>query len=148
MAYAKISVAAATTINLARNHASDADRKAVKKELFAAIKDAFGIPQGVKVKAETSNTASLDYLVLKRQDNGQPFELDADGKWTGADQAPRRPNPTRWFFVGDDLIKEIALDTQSWDDGYDQPRTYDNTLDDQPGHWVQITQQEMEDATF
>ena len=86
------------------------------------------------------------YLVLKRQDNGQPFELDADGKWTGADPAPQRPNPTRWFFVGDDAIKEIALDTQSWDDGYDdQP---DDALDDQPGYWVQITQQEMEDATF
>ena len=146
MAYAKISVAAATTINLARNHASDTDRKAVKKELFAAVKEAFGIPQAVKVKAETSNTASPDYLVLKRQDNGQPFELDADGKWTGADPAPQRPNPTRWFFVDDDQIKEIALDTQSWDDGYTEPDS--DTVNHGSGRWVQITQQEMEDATF
>lgn len=146
MAYAKISVAAATTINLARSHANDNDRKAVKKELFAAIKDAFGIPQGVKVKAETSDTASPDYLVLKRQDNGQPFELDADGKWTGADPAPQRPNPTRWFFVDDDQIKDLVLDTQSWDDGCAEPNS--DALDGTPGHWVPITQQEMEDATF
>lgn len=145
MAYAKISVAAATTINLARNHASDADRKAVKKELFAAIKDAFGIPQSVKVKAETSDTASPDYLVLKRQDNGHPFELDADGKWTGADQAPQRPNPTRWFFVDDEDIESIVLDTQSWDDGQDATPV---TGPGDAGRWVQITQQEMEDATF
>lgn len=146
MAYAKISVAAATTINLARNHASDADRKAVKKELFAAIKDAFGIPQSVKVKAETSDTASPDYLVLKRQDNSVPFELDDNGKWTGADPAPQRPNPTRWFFVTDDAIKDLALDTQSWDDGDPDPDS--DTDNHGSGRWVQITQQEMEDATF
>lgn len=126
MAYAKLSPAIASAINLARQHAGDDDRKAVKREMFAAVKAQFGIPADVKVKCETSNTASPDYLVLKRSADGQPFTLGDDGLWVGA-QAPQvqvQPRVTRWFKVDhDDLIdaaKDVVVNVNcdDWDDSY------------------------------
>ena len=123
MAYAKLSPAIASAINLARQHAGDDDRKAVKKEMFAAAKAQFGIPADVKVKCETANTVSPDYLVLKRSADGQPFTLDDDGLWVGAPRqvaaAPVRP--TRWFKVDRDDLIEVAKDVinsdgADWDD--------------------------------
>ena len=123
MAYAKLSPALASAINLARQHAGDDDRKAVKREMFAAAKAQFGIPADVKLKCETSNTASPDYLVLKASATGQPFTLAHDGLWVDAPRqvAQAQPRPTRWFKVDRvDLIeaaKDVVLgDGADWDD--------------------------------
>ena len=121
--FAKLSPALAAAINLARQHAGDDDRKAVKKEMFAAAKAQFGIPADVKVKCETSNTVSPDYLVLKRSADGQPFMLDDVGLWVDAPapQVQAQPRVTRWFKVGRvDMIeaaKDVVLgDGADWDD--------------------------------
>lgn len=123
MAYAKLSPAIASAINLARQHAGDDDRKAVKREMFAAAKAQFGIPDDVKVKCETSNTASADYLVLKRSADSQPFTLADDGLWVGAPRqvAQVQPRVTRWFKVDRDDLIEAAKDAANgdgadWDD--------------------------------
>lgn len=121
--FAKLSPAIASAINLARQHAGDDDRKAVKKEMFAAAKAQFGIPADVKVKCETANTASADYLVLKRSADGQPFMLDDVGLWVDAprQQAAAPVRPTRWFKVDRDDLIEAAKDVvraegDDWDD--------------------------------
>lgn len=121
--FAKLSPALAAAINLARQHAGDDDRKAVKREMFAAAKAQFGIPADVKVKCETANTASPDYLVLKRSADGQPFTLTDDGLWVGAPapQVQAQPRVTRWFKVDRDDLIDIAKDVVNghgadWDD--------------------------------
>lgn len=121
--FAKLSPALAAAINLARQHAGDDDRKAVKKEMFAAAKAQFGIPADVKVKCETSNTASPDYLVLKRSADGQPFTLTDDGLWVGAPapQVQAQPRVTRWFKLDASELIDIAKDVVNgngadWDD--------------------------------
>lgn len=123
MAYAKLSPAIASAINLARQHAGDDDRRAVKREMFAAAKAQFGIPDDVKLKCETSNTASPDYLVLKASATGQPFTLGNDGRWVDAPppQVQVQPRVTRWFKVDrDDLIEAakdvVTGDGADWDD--------------------------------
>lgn len=126
MAYAKLSPAIASAINLARQHAGDDDRKAVKREMFAASKAQFGIPDDIKLKCETSNTASPDYLVLKDSRTGQPFTLGNDGLWVDAPHqvAQVQPRVTRWFKVDhDDLIdaaKDVVVNVNcdDWDDSH------------------------------
>lgn len=121
--FAKLSPALAAAINLARQHAGDDDRRAVKKEMFAAAKAQFGIPADVKVKCETANTVSPDYLVLKRSADGQPFMLDDVGLWVDAprQQAQVQPRPTRWFKLDASELIDIAKDVVNsdgadWDD--------------------------------
>ena len=126
MAQAKISLAAAQTLKLARQHADATARKAIKKELFASIKSQLGIPQDIKVKVEESDTAHPDYLVLKRQDNGATFNLTDAGVWDGATAAPVE---YRWFALAndvvDDALRDAVLNTQDWDEG--APADTDNT---------------------
>lgn len=120
MALAKISPAQAATINLARQHAGDSDRKAIKKEVFATIKAAFGIPADTKLKVETTDAAHPDYLVLKDKSN-QAFELfPATGRWVNAPSA--QVEAKRWFFVDQNdlrnvLVEEVLSGTDDFDDG-------------------------------
>jgi hypothetical protein len=117
MAIAKLSLAQAMSINLARAHANDADRKAIKREIFAAVKQSLGIPADTKLKVETHDTAAADYLVIKDK-NDNTFNLDALACGTG--RAAVAPVPTRWFLVSDlkhvlaDLVRDAGAD---WDDG-------------------------------
>lgn len=123
MAYAKLSIAQAAAINLARAHAGDDERKNIKREMFLSAKTLFGIPASIKVKAETSNAMSPDYLVLKDSKTGQPFELRSDNKWVNApaDAAPAHQIPVRWFRVAKDtvldLLKDEAAGSNEFDDG-------------------------------
>lgn len=153
MAYAKLSPAIASAINLARQHAGDDDRKAVKKEMFAAAKAQFGIPADVKVKCETANTASADYLVLKRSADSQPFTLADDGLWVGAPRqvAQVQPRPTRWFKITKaDLIeaaKDVVLgDGTDWDDNVTPygDAHFDGLRADYDGNvYVEMTEDEL-----
>lgn len=108
MATAKLTAIQAAIINQARSHASDADRKAIKKEIFSVVKEKFGIDADIKVKAET-DPAEPDYLLLKDK-SGQQFVLDPqDGQWNGTFflPAPVQDNPpasiSRDDFTADQL---------------------------------------------
>lgn len=83
----------------------------------------FDIPADVKVKCETSNTVSPDYLVLKVSATGQPFMLDDVGLWVDAprQQAAAPVRPTRWFKLDASELIDIAKDVVNgvgadWDD--------------------------------
>lgn len=128
MTYARLNPSLATAINLARDHAGSDERKLLKKEMFATAKAQFGIPDHIKVKAETRDTTNPDYLVLKDSKTGQTFALAPDGLWVNATrQAPAAPvQPTRWFLVGqaDDLVDaakdKVASEGSDWDtDSFD-----------------------------
>lgn len=152
MALAKISPAQAATINLARQHAGDSDRKAIKKEVFATIKAAFGIPADTKLKVETTYTSSADYLVLKSKD-GAVFNLSASGRWDGA--APVQTEAKRWFFVPQDELRNLLTDhvlgeDTDFGDGTTNPPTnatfsYDQAvaLSDNAGIYVLIAESEF-----
>ena len=126
MSYAKLSPSVATAINLARDHAGNDERKQLKKEMFASAKAQFGIPDNIKVKAETRDTSSPDYLLLKDSRTGQTFALAPDGLWVNADRSAQQAAPairtTRWFLVGSradllDLAKEHGVSNgDDWDD--------------------------------
>lgn len=150
--FAKLSPAIASAINLARQHAGDDDRKAVKKEMFAAAKAQFGIPADVKVKCETANTASADYLVLKRSADGQPFMLDDVGLWVDAlPQQVQAPRVTRWFKITKaDLIEAakdaVVADGTDWDDNVTPygDAHFDGLRADYDGNvYVEMTEDEL-----
>lgn len=157
MAYAKLNLATAAAINLARAHAGDDDRRAIKKELFGLAKAQFGIPDSIKVRAETANAAAPDYLVLKDSKTGQPFELAEDGLWVGADRpVDTTPAPKRWFFISkDDLLDAIkdhvAGEGRDWsDDGYadagimaDAVHITDDLVKDGDNFYVRMTEDEL-----
>jgi len=130
--FATIKPVQSTIINLARNCASDKDRKAIKKDVFAQIKADFGIDPAIKVKVETID-GQPDYLVLKRSDNSAKFALGADGKWNGATDVAKR-----WFAVSQEALMDAVTDSQDWDDGYeDKPVAYNGDEDDV---YVQLTE--------
>lgn len=153
MAYAKLSPAIASAINLARQHAGDDDRKAVKKEMFAAAKAQFGIPDDIKVKCETSDTASAVYLVLKDSRTGQPFTLGNDGRWVDAlpQQVQVQPRVTRWFKITKaDLIEAakdaVVADGTDWDENVTPygDAHFDGLRADYDGNvYVEMTEDEL-----
>jgi hypothetical protein len=63
---AKITATQAATLIATRGY-SDADRKATKRALFAAVRAQYNIPTSVKLKVEVDDTSSPDYLVLKNK---------------------------------------------------------------------------------
>lgn len=123
MAYAKLSPALASAINMARQHADDESRKALKREMFAAAKAQFGIPADIKLKCDTSNPDNPDYLVIKASATNETFPLGDDGLWVNAVRQQAAPvvRPTRWFKLDDiDLVEAakdaILADGADWDD--------------------------------
>jgi hypothetical protein len=131
MALAKISPAQAATINLARQHAGDGDRKAIKKEVFATIKAAFGIPADIKLKVETTDTASADYLVIKSKDDAV-FNLSATGRWDGV--APVQTEAKRWFFVSKYTLMDLLIAEVTSVDEFDDGLTIHQMPDDLTEH--------------
>jgi hypothetical protein len=99
--FATIKPVQSTIINLARNCASDKDRKAIKKDVFAQIKADFGIDPAIKVKVETID-GQPDYLVLKRSDNSAKFALGADGE-EGDDRDEIDENVLEWGDHGESI---------------------------------------------
>lgn len=123
--YAKLSHAQATTLRLARGHANDADRKGVKKEIYAAVKEAYGIPQGTKLLAEV-DPAKPDYAKLRNSKTRDLFELDpTTGRWNGSADPARVQVPSSWFCLPADKLKQALIDAiESAMDG--QAETYDS----------------------
>ena len=62
--FAKLSPVQASQLVLARQHADDDTRKAIKKDIFAVVKERFDIPAGAKLSAATG-ADEPDYLVVK-----------------------------------------------------------------------------------
>ena len=127
MAYAQLTPSQANYLKLARA-LSDADRIAVKAELFRTVKASFGIPDDHKLKVEIDDAAHPNYLVLIRKKNDEPYALRvSDGKWVGAG-APQGtvsnpPAPVvRWFAVDNAEVYEATLsllrnEEPDWEDG-------------------------------
>ena len=120
---AKLSPAIAAAINLARQHADDDSRKALKREMFAAAKAQFGIPADILLKCDTTNQDNPDYLVIKASKTNETFQLGDDGLWVGAARQQATPvvRPTKWFKVSRDDLVEAAKDAvlsggADWDD--------------------------------
>lgn len=72
MAIAKLTPTQAATLIAARGAYN---RKAIKADIFAQAKAAFGIPSDVKVKVEVDETGDPDYLVLKNKHTGATFTV-------------------------------------------------------------------------
>lgn len=150
---AKLSPAIASAINLARQHADDESRKALKREMFAAAKAQFGIPADVKLKCETANTASPDYLVLKVSATNETFQLGDDGLWVDAPRqvAQAQPRVTRWFRIAKDDLIEAAKDAvlaggAGWDDNVTPygDAHFDGLRADYDGNvYVEMTEDEL-----
>jgi acyl carrier protein len=130
MTFAKLSLAQAASINLARQHADADTRKMVKKEIFAAVKAAFGIPADDKVKCdcEAEFVGTPTYLVIRNSRTGQPY-------LAGSPAAPA-PRPKLWFRLDADTAVDVLtahMENDMSDDdldpcGLDHPglTTYDN----------------------
>lgn len=105
MAFATLSRAQAASINLARQHGDDDTRRMVKKEIFAAAKTAYGIPQTTKLKCETADTTHDDYLDIKDSTTNAPFALSpVTGMWVGTVPVPTVAK--RWFEISADQLTE------------------------------------------
>lgn len=87
MAQAKLTPAQASFLRTARPMQKD-QRQQVKRELFAVVKSAFGIPADHKLVVELDNPHSPTYLVLKSKTTGQGYDLGSDGRWVGATPLP------------------------------------------------------------
>lgn len=110
MQYAKLSHAQATTLRLARGHANDADRKGVKKEIYAAVKEAYGIPPTTKLTAEV-DPAKPNYAQLRDAKTRQLFAIDpGTGRWNGAGDLARVQVPSSWFVLPADKLKQALID--------------------------------------
>ena len=118
MAYAKLSLAQASSIILARQHADADTRKLIKREIFAAAKQAYGIPQTTKLRVEEADASHPDYLVLKDSAAGTPFTLDPNtGLWLGATAVP--PADKRWFRVPAAAVRTALVDWLSEQDDHE-----------------------------
>lgn len=68
------------------------ERKQIKREVYAVVKAKFGLPEGVKLRANTKGTDQKQYLILHTGNGnrrggvapGLAFVLGADNKWTGS----------------------------------------------------------------
>lgn len=114
--FAKLTQAQASFLKTIRSM-QDAQRKELKRTLFAAVKSTFGIPDDHKLKVEIDNVLSSDYLVIKRSKDGSnaTYELDSAGRWTGA--APQQVAEKRWFKVNPDYLDTTVTDDTDWDEG-------------------------------
>jgi len=117
--FAKLTQAQATFLKTIRAM-SDDDRRSLKRDIFAVVKDKFGIPAEHKVKVEVDNPYSPHYLTVIRKVDGAAYQLNSDGRWDGAVCAPTpavRFFPVQSSSVADalaDLVHDTDLD---WDDG-------------------------------
>lgn len=82
MANAKLSAAAAASLQFVKNLQSVETHSIVKREVFAQAKAVFGIPAEHKIKCEL-DAESPNYLELVRKKDGSKYELDSTGKWVG-----------------------------------------------------------------
>lgn len=78
--FATFSASQLATLKLARLHAPKAQRQAIKKDVFAAIKCQYGLPKDMILKV------GLESGHVKTK-AGDLFPLAADGKWINAERA-------------------------------------------------------------
>lgn len=117
----------------------DAAKKAMRKQLFAAIKARLGIPADHALKVELDDSRSSVYKKVLRKKGNAPYDLHADGKWTGwtgrpvVTQGPtpsavtastvypthvQGESPRRFFRLDDDGVQSV-LDNANFNEGQD-----------------------------
>lgn len=112
MSHAKLTQAQINILNAVKG-LDDGTRKPVKKNLFALVKDALGIPSGIRLKAVIDNTASAEYGYLHTKD-GQRLNVGADGKFNGT--FSDKPVVEKFGYVKlagsmQTILKGIAIDS-------------------------------------
>ena len=119
MTFAKLSLAQAASINLARQHADADTRKMVKKEIFAAVKAAFGIPADDKVKCdcEAEFVGTPTYLVIRNSRTGQPY--------LAGSPIVQPTLPSRWFRINAQDAVDALTNYLDNDVDYDDLNSYD-----------------------
>lgn len=79
----------------------DANRNAMKRDLFAMVKQQFGIPDDHKLKVEVDTASDPAFLTLIRKKDGTAYELGPDGKWNGNAALAPAPQSTEYIvYVG------------------------------------------------
>lgn len=139
MTFAKLSLAQAASINLAREHADDSTRKLVKKEIFGAVKQAFGIPATDRVKCETTDAASDDYLVIKNSSTGVPYPANTDVTVRVYVQVPMK-----WFRLDAGSAREAILECLEQQD--EAPEAFDFAPDGAATEYTSLAYAENGDA--
>lgn len=99
MTKATITPAQAATLRGARDM-TDADRKAIKAQVFADVRSKFGIPSDFKLKVEIDNTSSPMFRVVASKVTGRPVYLGTNGLFDPSlnqtsDEAPQPEPATR-----------------------------------------------------
>lgn len=115
MSFAKLSPAQAASIKLAKDHSNDATRKAIKKEVFAAARLAFGIPAEHKLNAEIDPT-NPSYGLLRNSTTRDVYRLGTDGRWVNAAPVAAPADPKRWFKVTN--VAETLTDALNYTDTF------------------------------
>jgi hypothetical protein len=131
MSHAYLSLSQAAAIRQARQ-GSDADRKAIKKEVFAAVREGYGIPANIKFTVEV-DPSQPGFRLLKDKVTRQPIQLNGGG--TYGDQAAAAPAKV-WVRVPKDdvltairgYVKDIDVDGDDVFDGV--PDSSDATVVD------------------
>ncbi len=96
MAYAKLSDAECSAIHIARAYAPTDARKTMKREIFSRAKVAFGIPANHKLLCDV-DVNEPNHGVLKNKATREPYELNVEGKWIGAQNGANAV--LKWFKV-------------------------------------------------
>jgi hypothetical protein len=125
--YATLNAAQINLLKLLRTQ-DESTRKQIKADLFAQVKNKFGIPDDHKLKVEIDATSDSRFAVLVRKTNDSAYRLAVDGKWVDADRptvAGSPPaDPRRWIKAVDDaqdFLEDEAERRCTDDDIVDDP---------------------------
>ena len=125
-----------------RNLTDPASKKAMRKQVFAAIKARLGIPANHALKVDLDNFHSSAHQVILRKKGNAPYELHMDGKWVGWTGRPvpttaevqpgsgavtadtvypyyvRGETPRRFFQIENNGVQDV-IDSNTFDEGAD-----------------------------
>jgi hypothetical protein len=122
MAHAKLSHSAAASLAFVKKLQNDETHAMVRKEVFAQAKAAFGIPDKHKVKVEL-DPANPNYLDIRRKTDNSLYELNSNGKWTGAEAEPAPAETKAVLKMTADQVKEAAVEAFDMGDAVKVPLT-------------------------
>lgn len=107
--YAKLSTAAAASLQFVRGLQNAETHEKVRDEVFGQAKALFGIPERHRVKVEL-NPEQEDYLFIVRKKDGTKYELDpSTGRWVQAQPLPKADGKV-FVAVPLDEVRSLAVD--------------------------------------
>jgi len=110
MAHAKLSHSAAASLAFVRNLQNEETHTLVRREVFAQVKAAFGIPEKHRIKVEL-DASKPNYLDIVRKTDGARYELNAaTNKWTGAEVVPAVVERPVYVRLDLDDLRDFAIE--------------------------------------